>query len=65
MTARLLPFPPRGPFSVRIERERGGEAWMVACRHHGWLHGDRRAAELDAAELARGFVVAVLRERDP
>jgi hypothetical protein len=55
MTAQILPFPPRGPFVVRVERE--GAAWLVICRDHGWLHGDRHAANAEAVEIARGFGV--------
>lgn len=59
MTIRnnIIPFPPRGPFAVRIERE--AEAWLVLCRDHGWLHGDYRAAIAEAYVIARGFGVAV------
>ena len=57
MTAHILEFPQRGPFSVRIER--GDAAWIVTCRDHGWLHGDKRAAIADAIEIASGFGVAL------
>jgi hypothetical protein len=57
MTARLLQFPPRGPFCVRVEREEA--AWIVVCRQHGWLFGSRREALADAYEIAAGFGVAV------
>ena len=57
MTARIIPFPQRAPFAVRIERE--GPAWLVTCRDHGWLHGDRDAAIADANTIARGFGVVV------
>lgn len=57
MTAQIIPFPPRGPFTVHVERE--GAAWLVICRDHGWLHGDRRKAIFDAIEIASGFVVAL------
>lgn len=50
MTARIIPFPQRAPFAVRIERE--GAAWLVVCRDHGWLHGDRGAAIADANAIA-------------
>jgi hypothetical protein len=53
VTARLLQFPARGPFSVRVERE--AEAWLVICRGHGWLNGSRHEALSEAVELARGF----------
>jgi hypothetical protein len=33
MTAQIIPFPQRGPFSVHILRD--GEAWLVVCRDHG------------------------------
>jgi hypothetical protein len=53
----ILPFPPRGPFAVHVERE--DEAWLVICREHGWLHTSRHEALADAASIARGFGVAV------
>jgi hypothetical protein len=31
-SAQIIPFPQRGPFAVRVERE--GEAWLVVCRDH-------------------------------
>jgi len=61
MNARILPFTPRGPFAVRIERE--DEAWLVTCRGYGWLHGSRREALLEAGELARGFGVSMETKR--
>jgi hypothetical protein len=57
MTAAILPFPDRGPFAIRVERE--DCAWLVLAREHGWLHGSRHDAMRDARELARGFGVAV------
>jgi hypothetical protein len=57
MTGRLLQFPPRGPFAVDVVRE--DRAWLVVSRGFGWLHGSRHAALSDAAEIARGFGVAV------
>jgi hypothetical protein len=30
MTAHIIPFPPRAPFVVRVEREQ--EAWLAICR---------------------------------
>ena len=56
--ARIIPLPPRGPFAVRIMRE--GAAWLVVCRKHGWLFGSRREALREAADVARGFGVAVV-----
>jgi hypothetical protein len=64
MTARILPFPPRGPFAVRIEREDEGGG-LVLCRQYGWLHGSWREAITEAGELARGFGVAVVLEARP
>jgi hypothetical protein len=61
MTARIIPFPPRGPFSVRIARE--GAAWLVLCRGHGWLFGSRPEAIAEAGEIARRFGVAVSEAR--
>jgi hypothetical protein len=58
MTARVLRFPLRGPFAVRVLPDDGG-AWFVICRQHGWLFGSRHEALVDAAEIAAGFGVAV------
>jgi hypothetical protein len=58
MTARILKFLERGPFNVRVERE--DAAWLVICRDHGWLHGSRDTALVDAEQIARGFGVAVV-----
>jgi hypothetical protein len=57
MSATVIPFPPRGPFAVIVER--AGPAWLVIVRQHGWLHGDRRKAIAEAREIARGFGVGV------
>jgi hypothetical protein len=57
MTARIIEFPPPRSFSVRIMRE--AKAWLVLCRENGWLHGDRTAALVDAAEIAAGFNLTV------
>lgn len=57
MIAQIIPFPPRGPFAVHIERD--GAAWLVVARDHGWLHGDRRNALAEAQSAAAGFGVAV------
>jgi hypothetical protein len=59
--AAVLTFPARGPFAVDIERERDGEAWLVRCRSHGWLHGSSDDALKDARAIAHGFNVAVRR----
>jgi hypothetical protein len=55
MTARIIqfPIPRRTPFAVHVVRE--SEAWLVICRQHGWLHGDRAAALKDARWLAKNF----------
>jgi hypothetical protein len=59
--ATIIRFPDRGPFIVRIERE--GCAWVVICRHHGWIFGSRTEAVADARMLACGFGVAVAEAR--
>ena len=64
MTARILQFPPRGPFSVRVQHDDCG-AWLVVCRRHGWVFGSQHEALADAAEVARGFGVAVEVVRAP
>ncbi len=58
MTAQILQFPARGPFTVSIARE--GEGWLVVCRDHGWLCGSRRSAWTTANDIAEGFGVAVV-----
>jgi hypothetical protein len=58
MTAGIVHFPQRGPFSVRIERE--AEAWIVICRSHAWLFGSRHAAMTEANGIAGGLGVAVV-----
>jgi hypothetical protein len=57
MTARLLKFPRRGPFPVRVVRE--DQIWLVICRDHGWLHARLADAIDDAADIAEGFAVHV------
>jgi hypothetical protein len=57
MTARILKFPERGRFNVRVERE--DSAWLVVARDHGWLHGSRDTALVDAEQIASGYGVAV------
>jgi hypothetical protein len=57
MPRRILRFPPRGPFAVRVSQVDG--AWLVVCRSHGWLFGSRRDALIEAAKIAAGFAVAV------
>jgi hypothetical protein len=64
MTATILPFPPRGPFTVDIEREDEG-GWLVTCRRHGWLHGSADQALEDARAIAAGFNVAVRVKQAP
>jgi hypothetical protein len=59
MTTQVLQFPARGPFTVYVEREREGTgAWLVNCRDHGWLHGDRHEAHSEAVAIACGFGVS-------
>jgi hypothetical protein len=36
----------------RVERERGGDAWIVIRGSHGWLFGDRDQAIAEFDELA-------------
>jgi hypothetical protein len=51
--AQVLHFPRQAPFAVHIKRE--DTAWLVVCRGHGWLFGDRRQAVREARALAGGF----------
>jgi hypothetical protein len=60
MSAQILKFPQRGPFSVRVERESDAEGWLVIARDHGWVHGDWYSAFADARHVARGFGVGVV-----
>jgi hypothetical protein len=58
MTATILKFPIRE--SIRVERELGGECWVVIThRNHGWAHGDFHSALCDAHEIAAGYGAAV------
>jgi hypothetical protein len=57
MTAQIIPFPPRGPFAIHVKRIES--CWLVLCRDHGWIHGDRFAAIEDANSIAAGFGVTV------
>jgi hypothetical protein len=58
VSAHVIPFPMRGPFAVRIERE--GPAWLVVARDHGWLCGSRSSALATAEDIARGHGVHVV-----
>ena len=60
MSAIILKFPPRGPFTVYVEHERDGDGWMAIARSHAWLHGSFAAAHQDARDIARGYGVAVV-----
>jgi hypothetical protein len=51
----VIPFAAGGPFVVHVERD--GPAWLVICRDHGWLHGDRHQANAEAVAIACGFGV--------
>jgi hypothetical protein len=57
VTARILQFPVRGPFVVRVTWIDG--AWLVVCRQHGWIFGSEREAIDDAVRIAAGFGVAL------
>ena len=61
MTARILPFPARGPFTIRIERE--DAAWLVIDRAYAWAFGSRRAARAAAENIASGWGVAIVEAR--
>jgi hypothetical protein len=62
MTARILLFPQRAPFVVRVVRD--GAIWLVVCREHGWLRTDYRDAIEEAENLAHGFGVVVTAQQD-
>jgi hypothetical protein len=48
MIARILRFPLRRVGAILVCRERNDDGWLVLHGSHGWLHGDRRAALMDA-----------------
>jgi hypothetical protein len=56
MTALIIRFP---EFHVRVVPANEG-GWMVLCRSHGWLHGDRNTAVEDARWIAAGYGTRVL-----
>jgi hypothetical protein len=59
MSAQIIQFPPRGPFYVRVERERDGDGWLAIAPNHGWMHGDFYSALCAARSIASGFGVCV------
>jgi hypothetical protein len=65
MSARIIRFPLRGRFDIRIEREAGDLGWFVLLpdRSHGWLHGDFDGALRDASIIATDFGVSVASSR--
>jgi hypothetical protein len=50
-TAHILRFPARNAAAIFISKAAEG-GWLVLTRGHGWLHGDRRAALMDAQWVA-------------
>ena len=52
MSARILPFPARGPFRVLVGFSHDDGAWL----EYGRLHENRQDAIADAYEVARGSV---------
>jgi hypothetical protein len=59
VTARILQFPQRTPFTVRVEREHKEAVWLVIARRHGWIHGNRREAIAEAKKIANKFGVSI------
>src|SRR5262245_48468061 len=57
--SNIIPSPLRGPFFVRIERERESEAGVVISQDDGWFFGSQREAIADAWDIARGFGISV------
>lgn len=53
----VIQFPARGPFAVWVRPDPDG--WLVVCRSHGWLHGDKHNAIVDAKFVAATHGVAV------
>ena len=59
MSARVIAFPQRSPFVVRVERD--GPAWLVTCRSHGWLHGSHH----ESGHRCQSYRARVRRRREP
>ena len=59
MSARLLEFPPRRFFAIRVLQ--GAGEWLVLAGPHGWLHGDERSAIAEAKWLAANFGLPIRR----
>jgi len=57
----IIQFPSSRAWAIRVEREIGGEAWLVRThdREWGWLHGSFDAALHDAGIIAKGYGAAV------
>jgi hypothetical protein len=52
MTAAVIRFPPRCARAVWLVRDREENGFLVLHGAHGWLHGDRRSALVDAVWVA-------------
>jgi hypothetical protein len=58
VVSNVVRFPTRNAAAIFIsEATEGG--WLVCARNHGWLHGDRRSALVDAHWLASNFELPV------
>jgi hypothetical protein len=57
----VLHFPPRHRHEVRVEREVGGEGWVVLtpAREHAWLCGDFATAMSEARALAAELGISI------
>jgi hypothetical protein len=51
VSAQIIRFPVRNAAAIFISEAAEG-CWLVLARDHGWLHGDRRSAIVDAQWLA-------------
>jgi hypothetical protein len=59
--SKIVRFPSRKTAAIFVtEAPEGG--WLVLARGHGWLHGSRLSAMLDAFWLARNYGFPI---RDP
>jgi hypothetical protein len=64
MSARLIPFPKHSRSVVRVERDRGGDGWLVIHGSNGWPHFSRDTAMQDAAELADQWSATLIEEAE-
>jgi hypothetical protein len=59
VSACILAFPKRSPFSVAVIPDDRDGLWWVICRSHAWVFSDQQEALRDATAVASGFGVAI------